>query len=161
MVGHQMRYLIGSDHGWLGAAGFGSSALRLAARDDWIGWDEPIRRQYQDRLLDMRRFLIQPGVRCQNLASRCLSLLVAQVGQDFQQRYGYAPWLLESFVNTQTHEGTCYRAANWVCVGQSIGRGRNGPVKPTVPRKDVHVYELNRHWRSSMGIAPRASRSSR
>ena len=127
MVGRQLRYLIGSEHGWLGAVGFGSCALRLADRDKWIGWDEPKRREFQDRVLDMRRFLIRPSVRCENLASRVLSLVTERVGADFARRYGFEPWLLESFVNTEAYEGTCYQAANWLCVGESIGRGRNGP----------------------------------
>jgi hypothetical protein len=160
MVGRQLRYLIGSEHGWLGAVGFGSCALRLADRDEWIGWDEPMRRQFQDRVLDMRRFLIRPRVRCENLASRVLSRVTERVGADFERRYGFDPWLLESFVNTEAYEGTCYQAANWLCVGQSLGRGRNGPIEPTVPRKDVYVYELNRRWRRQMGIVPKSEQIS-
>ena len=156
MVGRQLRYLIGSEHGWLGAVGFGSCALRLGDRDAWIGWDEPKRRQFQARVLDMRRFLIRPSVRCENLASRALSLVTERVGVDFAQRYGFEPWLLESFVNTEAYEGTCYQAANWLCVGESLGRGRNGPRKPTVARKDVYVYELNRRWRQQMGLVPKS-----
>jgi hypothetical protein len=156
MVGRQLRYLIGSEHGWLGAVGFGSCALRLADRDAWIGWAEPVRRQFQDRVIDMRRFLIRPSVRCENLASRALSLVTERVGADFERRYGFAPWLLESFVNTEAYEGTCYQAANWLCVGESIGRGRNGPRQRTVPCKDVYVYELNRGWRQAMGIVPKS-----
>ena len=157
MVGRQLRYLIGSDHGWLGAVGFGSCALRLADRDEWIGWDEPMRRQYQDRVLDMRRFLIRPSVRCKNLASRVLSLVTERLRTDFERRYGFEPWLLESFVNTEAYEGTCYQAANWLCVGESVGRGRNGPCEPTVPRKNVYMYELNRRWRQQMGIVPKSA----
>jgi hypothetical protein len=156
MVGRQLRYLIGSEHGWLGAVGFGSCALRLADRDAWIGWDEPMRRQFQDRVLDMRRFLIRPCVRCENLASRALSMVTERVGADFERRYGFEPWLLESFVNTAAYDGTCYQAANWLCVGESIGRGRNGPIEPTVPRKDVYVYELNHRWRQQMGIVAKS-----
>jgi hypothetical protein len=156
MVGRQLRYLIGSEHGWLGAVGFGSCALRLADRDVWIGWDEPMRRQFQDRVLDLRRFLIRPSVRCENLASRVLSMVNERVGADFQQRYGFEPWLLESFVNTEAYDGTCYQAANWLCVGESLGRGRNGPSEPTVPRKAVYMYELNRRWRQQMGIIPKS-----
>jgi hypothetical protein len=160
MVGRQMRYLIGSEHGWLGALGFGSCALRLRPRDEWIGWDERSRRQYQDRVLDMRRFLIRPKVHCENLASRVLSMAVERVGVDFARRYGFEPWLLESFVNTQEYEGTCYRAGNWHCVGESKGRGRNGPHKPQVARKEVYVYELNRRWRRQMGIVPKSAQLS-
>ena len=101
-------------------------------------------------------FLIRPSVRCENLASRVLSMVTERVGRDFQRRYGYAPWLLESFVNTEAYAGTCYQAANWLCVGESIGRGRNGPPEPTVPRKEVYVYELNRRWRQQMGIVPKS-----
>lgn len=156
MVGRQLRYLIGSEHGWLGAVGFGSCALRLADRDAWIGWDESMRRQFQDRVLDMRRFLIRPAVRCENLASRMLSMVTERVAADFDRRYRFEPWLLESFVNTEAYEGTCYQAANWLCVGESLGRGRNGPGEPTVPRKDVYVYELNRRWREQMGLVPKS-----
>ena len=156
MVGRQVRYLIGSEHGWLGALGFGSCALRLAPRDEWIGWDEPRRRLFQDRVLDMRRFLIRPSVHCENLASRVLSMAAERVGPDFARRYGFEPWLLESFVNTEAYEGTCYQAANWLCVGESRGRGRNGPNKPQVARKEVYVYELNRRWRRQMGIVPKS-----
>ena len=157
MVGRQLRYLIGSEHGWLGAVGFGSCALRLADRDAWIGWDEPMRRQFQDRVLDLRRFLIRPSVRCENLASRVLSMVTERVAADFERRYRFEPWLLESFVNTEAYEGTCYQAANWLCVGESLGRGRNGPGEPTVPRKDVYLYELNRRWREQMGIVPKSA----
>ena len=156
MVGRQMRYLIGSERGWLGALGFGSCALRMAPRDEWIGWDELTRKQFQDRVLDMRRFLIRPSVHCRNLASRILSMVAERVGPDFARRYGFDPWLLESFVNTEEYEGTCYQAANWLSLGESSGRGRNGSREVHGPRKEVYVYELNRRWRQQMGIAPKS-----
>jgi len=158
MVGRQLRYLIGSEHGWLGALGFGSCALRLKARDEWIGWDEAGRKQFQDRVLDMRRFLIRPSVKCENLASRVLSMVVQRVGADFKRRYGLEPWLLESFVNTQAYEGTCYQAANWLSLGQSTGRGRNGSHQTEGAPKEVYVYELNRRWREQMGIVAKSQR---
>ena len=65
----------------------------------------------------MNRFLIRPSVRCANLASRILGLCCAEVATNFERRYGLRPWLLESFVETPTHEGCCYKAANWICVG--------------------------------------------
>ena len=158
MVGRQLRYLIGSQHGWLGALGFGSCALRLKARDEWIGWDQAKRKQFQDRVLDMRRFLIRPRVKCENLASRVLSMAVQRVGADFKGRYGLEPWLLESFVNTQAYEGTCYQAANWLSLGRSTGRGRNGPHHTEGAPKEVYVYELNRRWPEQMGIVPKSQR---
>lgn len=159
MVGRQLRYLIGSEHGWLGALGFGSCALRLKARDEWIGWDEAKRKRFQDRVLDMRRFLIRPGVRCGNLASRVLSMAEGRVGRDFARRYGFEPWLLESFVNTEAYEGTCYQAANWLSLGESTGRGRNDSSHEAhgAP-KEVYVYELSRRWRQQMGIVAKSER---
>jgi hypothetical protein len=77
---------------------------------------------------------------------------------DFARQYGFDPWLLESFVNTEMYEGTCYQAANWLCVGESSGRGRNGTNEPQVARKEVYVYELNRRWREQMGIVPKHER---
>jgi hypothetical protein len=159
MVGRQLRYLIGSEHGWLGAVGFGSCALRLKARDEWIGWDEPTRKRFQDRVLDMRRFLIRPSVRCQNLASRVLSMVAGQLGRDFSRRYGFEPWLLESFVNTEAYEGTCYQAANWLSLGESTGRGRNDSShEARGAAKAVYVYELSRRWRQQMGIVAKGER---
>src|SRR2546422_3036397 len=76
----------------------------------------------------MNRFLIRPGVHCANLASHVLGLCARRVGPDFQRRYGLRPWLLESFVETQTYEGSCYKAANWIQVGQGVGA--TGAIRP-------------------------------
>jgi hypothetical protein len=159
LVGRQLRYLIGSDHGWLGAIGFGSCALRLSVRDEWIGWDSPTRKSFQERVINMTRFLIRPQVRCQNLASRVLGLCLQRVGSDFAARYGFEPWLLESFVDTEQHLGTCFQAANWLPIGTTAGLGRNHtPSRPAKTHKAVYVYELTRDWRSCMGIPPRSEK---
>lgn len=158
LVGRQVRYLIGSDHGWLGAIGFGSCALRMRARDAWIGWDQATRKGFQDRLINMTRLLIRPQVQCDNLASRVLSLCVARVGKDFAARYGFEPWLVESFVDTEQYSGACYRAANWWWVGATAGRGRSAPSRPTKTRKSLYLYALTRDWRSRMGIPARSER---
>ena len=158
LVGRQLRYLIGSEHGWLGGMGFGSCALRLRVRDEWIGWDEPTRKAFQERLINMTRFLIRPKVRCENLASRVLSLCRERLGRDFKERYGIEPWLVESFVNGEQYWGGCYRAANWLCLGATVGRTRSGPKRPVTSRKDVYLYEINPHWRREMGLASKAER---
>jgi len=159
LVGRQLRYLIGSDHGWLGAIGFGSCALRLSARDEWIGWDSSTRKSFQERLINMTRFLIRPQVHCQNLASRVLSMCIERVAGDFAARYGFEPWLLESFVDTEQYLGTSYQAANWLPIGTTSGQGRNVHAiqTPKTP-KAVYVYELARDWRSRMGLPPRSER---
>jgi hypothetical protein len=158
LVGRQLRYLIGSDHGWLGAIGFGSCALRMRARDEWIGWDQATRKGFQERVINMTRFLIRPQVQCDNLASRVLSLCVERVAKEFAARYGFDPWLVESFVDTEQYSGACYRAANWVCVGATAGRGRSAPRRPTKTRKSLSLYEVTRDWRSRMGIPARSER---
>jgi hypothetical protein len=154
LVGRQLRYLIAFHHGWLGAIGFGSAALQLEGRDEWIGWNSSQRSAHLERVLNMTRFLIRPGVRCANLASHVLALSARCVGEDFERRYGLCPWLLESFVDTQTYNGCSYKAANWIQVGQTKGRGRNGPHPAAKSIKDIYVYELVNDFRSRVGVRP-------
>lgn len=154
LVGRQLRYLIASDHGWLGGIGFGSAALHLEGRDDWIGWNLWQRSQHLERILNMSRFLIRPRVRCPNLASHVLALCAGRVGGDFERRYGVRPWLLESFVETPAYEGSCYKAANWIPVGQTKGRGRNGPHQAAKSIKEVYMYPLVKNFRDRVGVKP-------
>ena len=154
LVGRQLRYLLGSNHGWLGGIGFGSAALYLEGRDDWIGWNSSQHRQYLERVLNMNRFLIRPTVRCANLASHALALSAGQVSRDFERRYGLRPWLLESFVETPTYQGSCYQAANWIRVGQTKGRGRNGPNHAVKSIKDVYLYALVKDFHARVGVKP-------
>ena len=152
-VGRQMRYLVGSGHGWLGAVGLAASARWLAARDAWIGWDDARRCDHLHRVVGMCRFLIRPGVTCRNPASCVLGRAVRTLRQDFKERYGYRPWLLETFVDEREHTGVSLRAANWVRVGESAGRGRNDRVNAAPEtRKAVYVYELEQDWRERLGL---------
>lgn len=154
LVGRQLRYLVGSDHGWLGAIGFGSAALYLEDRDQWIGWTQAQRMEHLPRVLNMNRFLIRPGVRCENLASQVLGLCARRVPEDFERRYGLRPWLLESFVDRSQYDGCCYKAANWIQVGQTKGRGRNGRRKGAASIKDIYLYPLVANVRQLVGVAP-------
>ena len=154
LVGRQLRYLIGSDHGWLGGLGFGSAALHLEGREAWIGWDDGQRRQHLPRVLNMSRFLIRPTVRCPNLASYVLGLCARRVGADFERRYGVRPWLLESFVETPAYEGSCYKAANWIPAGRTKGRGRNGGHPAGKSLKDIYMYALVEDFRERIGVQP-------
>lgn len=153
LVGRQLRYLVASEYGWLGAIGFSASALRLEARDRWIGWTREQRRTHQDRVVNLSRFLVRPSVRCRNLASQVLGACRRRVGKDFEARYGYRPWLLESFVDSERHEGTCFQAANWERIGQTKGRGRNDRGRRSPESvKDIYVYPLVAEFRSRMGV---------
>lgn len=153
LVGRQLRYLIVSEHGWLGGIGFASAALHLAARDRWVGWNLGTRCAQLERIVGMARFLIRPSVSCRNLASRILAQAMKLMPQDFEARYGYQPWLVETFVDTTQVSGTCYRAANWIRVGQSQGRGRQDREKKSPETiKDIYVHVLVKDFRDRLGL---------
>jgi len=157
LVGRQLRYLIHSRHGWLGGFGFAAAALQLAAREQWIGWDKEQQQAHLHRVIGMSRFLIRPSVNCHNLASKVLSMSVARVAVDFEQRYQYRPYLIESFVDTEHYSGTCYRAANWIEIGQTKGRGRQDRwSKASLSRKAIYVYPLESEFRKQLGLSPNA-----
>ncbi len=150
-VGAQVRYLIESEHGVLGALGFAAAALAVAARDEWIGWSAAMRRKRLHGVLNLSRFLIRPGVRCDGLASKVLGLVLRRLPADFQQRYRYRPVLLETYCDPQQHPGTCFRAAHWTYVGQTTGRGRFAAPDQRVPVKAIFVYPLQHDWRQQLG----------
>jgi hypothetical protein len=154
LVGRQLRYLISSQHGWLGGFGFAAAALYLADRDEWIGWDDERRRQYLQMVVGMSRFLLRPSVECRNLASKVLSLAITALPDDFARQFGYRPWLVESFVDTSSYSGTCYRAANWIAVGMTKGRGRQDRFKQSaLSAKAIYVYPLKSDFRQRMGLS--------
>ena len=153
LVGRQVRYLVGSEHGWLGGFGFAAPALQLADRDRWIGWDAEQRRAHLHGVVCLSRFLIRPQVECRNLASRLLSMSLERMMGDFQRRYHYRPWLVESFVDTSRFSGACYRAANWILVGQTQGRGRQDRFsKREKSIKDIYVYPLEKNFRARLDL---------
>ena len=153
LVGRQIRYLVQSEHGWLGGFAFSSSALQMEARDKWIGWDLETRRNNLQYVVNMSRFLIRSSVCCQNLASRLLGMVVRQFPEDYLCRYGCRPFLLESFVDTQHYSGTCYRAANWEWIGKTKGRGRQDRQKESKESiKDIYVYPFSNNFRQKLGV---------
>ena len=157
LVGRQLRYLISSHHGWLGGFGFAAAALHLAGRDEWIGWDDERRREYLHFVVGMSRFLLRPSVECRNLASKVLSLAITTLPDDFERQFGYRPWLVESFVDTSRYSGTCYRAANWIPVGMTKGRGRQDRFKQSaLSVKAIYVYPIESDFRKRMGLGPNA-----
>ena len=149
MAGAQVRYLVGWPEGWLGALGFGASAWAVAARDQYLGWRPAQRQRRLHLILNNSRFLLAPWVRSANLASRVLGLCAQRLPADFRARYGYAPVLLETFVEEDRFAGVVYRAANWRCLGQTCGRGKKGPGHSArLPRKTVWVYPLRADFRA-------------
>ena len=151
-AGRQLRYLVGSAHGWLGAAGFSAAALKVAARDRWIAWTHGQRSGQLDRILCLSRFLVRPSVRCPHLASHLLGRILRRLPRDFEARYGFRLLLVESFAD-EGYAGTCLRAANFLCVGRTAGRGRQDRERRRAKTvKTVFMFPLDRRWRRELGV---------
>ena len=152
-VGQQIRYLVQSAYGFLGGFSFSAAALNLCDRDKWIGWNLEERRTNLHHVVNMSRFLVRPSISCRNLASLLLGMAVKQFPGDFEKRYGHRPLLLESFVDTSTHTGTCYKAANWIFIGLTKGRGRHDRYfEYKESKKDIYVYQLEPNFRDKLGL---------
>ena len=155
LVGAQMRYLIGSERGWVGALAFSAAAWRVEARDEWIGWSEQARRANLRYVVSNSRFFIPPWVAVPNLASRVLSQCVGRLRQDWLERYGYEPVLLETFVDRERFRGTCYQAANWEHLGATQGRGRQDrKMVRGLSVKDIYALPLGKRWRAVLRDEP-------
>lgn len=144
-VGENLHYLARDCRGRvLGCALFGSAAWKCAPRDRYIGWDHATRVRGLNYTTNNTRLLILPWVRVPHLASHFLGQLTRRLSRDWQGKYGHPIYLVETFVDTSRFAGTCYRAANWMAVGQTQGRGRQGRdcrVRATTI-KDVYLYPL-------------------
>jgi hypothetical protein len=143
LAGAQMRYVIRCQTTVLGGMGFGASAWSVAVRDRFIGWPPQQRQKQLHLIVNHSRFLLLPGAGSPNLASCVLAQVSRQLPGQWQKRYGYRPVLLESFVEKDRFAGTCYKAANWQCLGLTKGRGKLEKTgQPTLPVKWVFVYPL-------------------
>ena len=152
--GAQLRYFIqsGIDQTSLGCMQFSSPAWRMAARDQWIGWSDEQRRRNLQKIITNSRFLIFPWVQVKNLASSVLSLAAKTVPQDWIDCYGRRPVLIETLVDGKQYSGTCYRAANWVYVGETAGRGRmdRHNKRMGMAVKDIYLYPLSKKFRREL-----------
>ena len=150
--GAYLRYFVVSKGGdKIGCLLFASSAWQLACRDEWIGWKNWHRAKRLHLIVSNSRFLIFPWVKVPNLASHILSLIPAQIGKDWPRKYNYKPVLIETFVDREKYAGTCYKAANWQCLGETSGQGRFYKANKTLGSiKDVYVYPLEASFRDSL-----------
>lgn len=131
------RYFVQSGRGALGCLLFAGAAKSLGERDRWIGWNESARLRNLGWVVNNTRFVIFPWVRVRYLASHVLGQAVRLIREDWRERWSYRPVLLETFVDPQYYDGTCYRAANWRCLGMTSGEGlvRKGRSYTTSPKK--------------------------
>ncbi|MGH9818083.1 MAG: Druantia anti-phage system protein DruA [Candidatus Acidiferrales bacterium] len=144
VVGENLGYLVSDAQGRdVACLLFGAAAWRCAPRDRHLGWDGAERAAGLAQIANNTRFLILPWVRAPLLASHVLGLIIRRIDADWRKKYGHGLRWLETFVERERFRGTCYRAANWRCVGQTTGRSRQDRDKCLrVPVKDIYLYPL-------------------
>jgi len=147
-VGENMKYMVYSRNGSVVACLlFGSAAWSCRDRDKHIGWNKARRKEALHLLTNNTRFWIPQWVRTPNLASHVLSRVMRRLCADWESRYGHHLLAVETFVDSSRFLGSCYKAANWIYVGRTSGRGRDGGHhNMIVPRKDIYLYPLDRHY---------------
>lgn len=151
LPGAQLRYFVKADDKILALLGFGAAAWKTAPRDKFIGWTQAFREQNLHLVVNNARFLILPWVQSKNLGSRILSMAAKQLPNDWQARYHYCPVLLETFVEKRRFAGTCYKAANWICVGDTQGRGKlDVHMQYKLPVKSIWLYPLHKSFRTRL-----------
>jgi hypothetical protein len=155
--GASLRYLVESSKlpgRYLACLQFSSPAWMMAPRDAWIGWNAEQRKRNLQFVVNQSRFLVLPWVAVKGLASKTLSLAAHRLPEDWERLYGYRPLLLETLVDSSRFTGTAYRAANWIHLGQTQGRGRMGNYAAQGKAiKDIFVYPLCRHAREKLRSA--------
>jgi hypothetical protein len=142
--GANLRYWVRNRNRELACLLWTSPAWKMQARDLWIGWSDEQRQRNLQMIVNNSRFLILPWVRVKGLASKILAYSARQLPRDWEVRYGSRPLLLETLVDAARFRGTCYRAANWIHVGQTTGRGRmdRDHTSDRQALKDIFVYPL-------------------
>ncbi len=152
VVGENMKYLFLDNSGrYLGCMLFGSSAWKSQCRDTFIGWNEKVRLLNLNYTTNNMRFLILPWIRVPHLASHILGMISRRIYSDWLEKYGHPIYMLETFVEKDRFKGTCYKAANWQCVGVTKGRSRNDRhTNLKVPVKEVFIYPLTSNYREKL-----------
>lgn len=144
--GHIMRYFIQSERGRLGCILFSGASKSIGAREKWIGWTENQRLRNIAWIINNTRFLIFPWVQVKNLASHVLGQVHRQISGHWKERWGFSPVLMETFVDPERYQGTCYKASNWEYLGMTTGRGlaRKGKQYTSSP-KMIFMKPLVKH----------------
>ncbi len=148
-IGQNMKYLIlGQNKRVLGCLLFGAAAWKTEPRDQFIGWSVDVREQNLSLICNNTRFLILDWIRVPHLASHALGICLRRLSGDWKHRYGTDIAMVETFVDTTLYAGTCYKAANWIKIGQTKGRSRQDRDRTfKVSIKDIFVYPLRRDFR--------------
>jgi hypothetical protein len=150
-VGEHLKYLVSAGGVPVACLAWSSAPRHIGCRDRFIGWSPETRRKNIRFLAYNLRYLILPWVQVPHLASHLLGRMARMLAQDWERIYGHPVWFLETFVDPQRFRGTCYRAANWVCLGRTTGRGKDDQTgKPNRPIKEVWGYPLGRDFRERL-----------
>ncbi len=149
--GYHIRYFIRSRDNLLGCMLFSGAAKAISARDQWIGWTPSQRIARLPWIINNSRFLIFPWVAVKNLASHILGKAARCIARDWQEKWGYAPVLMETFVDPERYCGTSYLAANWTYLGLTTGKGlvRKGKHYQTSPKK-ILAYPIEKNFRTTL-----------
>jgi len=151
-IGDNLRYFIVSkeqNNQLLGCLMFTPAVWNLSDREAWISWEKKDRQKRLKLIINNSRFLIFPWVKVENLAGKALSIIAKQIQNDWQQEYRYRPVLLETFVDPAKYSGSCYRAANWKCIGKTSGKVWKEKSDNDEPsKKTIFVYPLDSNFRA-------------
>ena len=151
MPGDQIRYFVLFEGEVTALLWFRAAVWKTAPRDRFIGWSDSQRKKNLHLVINNSRFLILPWIHSPNLASRILSMSKKRITDDWFYRYKYSPVMAETFVETPRFYGTCYKAANWIRLGQTKGIGRLGIANnPQLPIKSIWVYPLVKNFRKQL-----------
>ena len=151
-VGENIKYLVRDRSGHnVACLLFGSAAWKTAPRDSFIGWNRELREKNINFITNNTRFLILPQIRVPHLASHILGCIIRRIQKDWRDKYSHPIYMVETFVERDLFKGTCYKAANWLCVGQTRGRSRQDRyLKLSVPVKDILLYPLTKNFRQAL-----------
>jgi len=151
LVGEHLKQVVSIDGQVVACLAWASAAWKIAPRDRHIGWNAALKRTHLHLIANNVRFLILPWARVKNLASQVLGLSVRGLAHVWRQRYGHPVVLAETFVDCARFAGTCYRAANWICVGETQGHAKRGNTYHRHGRvKGIYLYPLSRRWRQTL-----------
>lgn len=151
-VGEHLKYLVWAQDRPIACLAWSSAPRHIGSRDRYIGWDPQARRRNIRLIAYNTRFLILPWVRVKHLASHILGRMAARISDDWQAMYGHPIYFLETFVDPERFRGACYRAANWVLLGNTTGRGKqSNSYVPNRSIKEVLGYPLTKHFRRRLG----------
>ena len=152
-IGEHLKYLVKADGQVIACLAWQSAPRHLKVRDRYLAWSEEARKRNVHLLAYNPRFLILPWVEIPHLASHLLARMTRMLSGEWERAYGHPIYFVETFIDSEWYRGTCYRAANWMVLGRTTGRGKNAWSKrPNRPIKEVLGYPLRRDFRQLLSV---------